>query len=345
MLLYDSSTLEQETVTCLDDPASSLGLYPAVAHEAASLVIRLLQDTRSTLELCQDLHDLVRRISALVISQDVELLNAKLRALKVYSSSLGLGALVQRCVELLSWVSRTEQLPPPTEIFYLEQRWSEIIAQTQHYLLSSPLGDLEASTLCDLLNELRQEELQSRFSLMSKQCAALALQMALPAPEITICCDEPTSVDSLRWGPLWAAVGQLLKNAIEHGLEPGQAREAQGKPAQGTLLIKSWRDGEQLIIEVTDDGAGIDLDAIAAVASRKGLFCEDASALREALFTDGVTTKAAAHGRGLGGALNAILTMGGQLSFVTHHHQGTHWRIAIPAAHHIDIAHSSQLAA
>lgn len=63
----------------------------------------------------------------------------------------------------------------------------------------------------------------------------------------------------------------LLRNAVDHGLEPPVAREAAGKPAEGQILLSASQQGQNVVISVSDDGQGLDLATIRQVAVQRGL--------------------------------------------------------------------------
>jgi len=63
----------------------------------------------------------------------------------------------------------------------------------------------------------------------------------------------------------------LVRNAVDHGIEPPSDRLAAGKPARGTVYLNSYHQGTQVIIEVRDDGSGVNLDRIREQAVRNGL--------------------------------------------------------------------------
>ncbi|WP_309655402.1 hybrid sensor histidine kinase/response regulator [Vreelandella vilamensis] len=67
----------------------------------------------------------------------------------------------------------------------------------------------------------------------------------------------------------------LLRNALDHGLEPPQEREAQGKSPQGHITLSAWQDGSWVVIEVRDDGRGISLQAIRDKVQQKNLMTEE----------------------------------------------------------------------
>jgi len=67
----------------------------------------------------------------------------------------------------------------------------------------------------------------------------------------------------------------LVRNAIDHGIEPEQQRIASGKPASGTLQLNAYHDSGSIVIEVSDDGRGLNRQAILASARAKGLIKSD----------------------------------------------------------------------
>ena len=63
----------------------------------------------------------------------------------------------------------------------------------------------------------------------------------------------------------------LVRNALDHGIEPPSLRVANGKPEQGRLTVRAFHQGGHVNIEITDDGAGIDLDQVRRLAVERGL--------------------------------------------------------------------------
>ncbi|WP_296227792.1 hybrid sensor histidine kinase/response regulator [Ralstonia sp. UBA689] len=82
---------------------------------------------------------------------------------------------------------------------------------------------------------------------------------------------EATQVDRDILDMLDAPLGHLLRNAIDHGVEAPEAREAQGKPAEASVTLEARHSAGKLLITVADDGAGIDLEAVRAAVVRRGL--------------------------------------------------------------------------
>jgi two-component system chemotaxis sensor kinase CheA len=76
----------------------------------------------------------------------------------------------------------------------------------------------------------------------------------------------------------------LVRNAIDHGIESSQVRLERGKPAQGTVRLDAYHDSGSVVIEVTDDGCGLDRERILAKARERGLVAPDAELSEREVF-------------------------------------------------------------
>ena len=99
----------------------------------------------------------------------------------------------------------------------------------------------------------------------------------------------------------------LIRNCVDHGIEPPDVREARGKPRHGTIALNAYHEGNQVIIEIADDGGGIDLGRVREKAIRIGVIGEsDRLSDRETIeliFTPGFSTAdqvTDVSGRGVG---------------------------------------------
>ncbi|WP_421655763.1 response regulator [Leptothermofonsia sp. ETS-13] len=118
-----------------------------------------------------------------------------------------------------------------------------------------------------------------------------------------------TLIDKMILEQLYDPMTHLVNNAITHGIESPEVRRAAGKPAAGRITIRAFHQGNQTIISVSDDGAGIDIERVKAKAIEKGLItpAEARSMSRldvyDLLFHPGFSTKDQADdfsGRGVG---------------------------------------------
>ncbi len=116
-------------------------------------------------------------------------------------------------------------------------------------------------------------------------------------------------IDKMILEHLYNPMTHLVNNAITHGIESPEVRRQKGKPPEGTISIRAFLQGNQTLITVSDDGAGIDPEKVKRKAVEKGLMSQlDANLLTEQevyelLFNAGFTTKDQADdfaGRGVG---------------------------------------------
>lgn len=133
----------------------------------------------------------------------------------------------------------------------------------------------------------------------------------------------------------------LVRNAVDHGIEAPERREESGKPRVGVLILRAYHAGGQVVVEVTDDGAGIDPHKVAAKAIERGLKTQDQIALmttneiQNLVFLPGFSTAAKVtnvSGRGVGMDVvrSNIESVGGSVEVESDPGRGTTWRLYIP---------------
>jgi len=131
----------------------------------------------------------------------------------------------------------------------------------------------------------------------------------------------------------------LLRNAIAHGVEPRAARTAAGKSETGELLMEVTQQGNEVVIEFSDDGAGLDLERIRAKGVASGLLAEGADVteaqVADLIFEPGFTTAEALtelSGRGVGMDIvqSEAQALGGRVDLESTPGQGTRFVIRLP---------------
>jgi len=133
----------------------------------------------------------------------------------------------------------------------------------------------------------------------------------------------------------------IVRNSVDHGIETPEERVAAGKSPKGRLELRAFHEGGQVIIEITDDGRGIDVDAIRASAVRKGVVsAERAETMSEKaaidlVFAAGFSTAAKVtnvSGRGVG--MDVVRTnvekIGGSVDIASEFGKGTTLTVKIP---------------
>jgi len=199
---------------------------------------------------------------------------------------------------------------------------------------SRVLSDLQRSVM--KIRMVPVEQLFRRFPRMvrdvAKQCAKdVGLVMS----------GQDTDLDKSLLDVVAEPLTHLVRNAVSHGIESAEERVRSGKPARGTIHLTSYHHGNQVIVEVTDDGAGIDAQKIKAKALEKGLVTsEEADRLGETeilalLFRPGFSTAeqiTEVSGRGVG--LDVVQTvlhrLKGSVEIETRVGQSTTFRLKLP---------------
>jgi two-component system chemotaxis sensor kinase CheA len=167
---------------------------------------------------------------------------------------------------------------------------------------TSPREGKVTKKIRDLLLSIRQSSVSPLFEQASWAVQRYALmtgkniQLTVEGADIHV--DRP--ILSALSGPLL----QLLKNAVEHGIEPEAERVAAGKTAEGRLKLKATQQAGSFLLEVEDDGRGLDLDKLRKRGVALGMIRDEktsASRVMEMIFKPGVTTlDEAEEGRGAG---------------------------------------------
>ncbi|MCE7902818.1 MAG: hybrid sensor histidine kinase/response regulator, partial [Gammaproteobacteria bacterium PRO9] len=131
----------------------------------------------------------------------------------------------------------------------------------------------------------------------------------------------------------------MLRNAVIHGLESPAEREALGKPPAGTIRIAIRREGTEVVIDIADDGRGLDVAAIRAKAIELGFVNRETSLtdeeamqfiLRSGFSTADQLTQAAGRGIGMDVVANQVAKLGGTLSIGSVRGKGTTFTLRLP---------------
>jgi two-component system chemotaxis sensor kinase CheA len=152
---------------------------------------------------------------------------------------------------------------------------------------------------------------------------------------------ENTEADATIVDALFEPLLHVLRNAVDHGIESPEQRASLGKPAMGTLTLRGFREAENVHIEVEDDGGGIDVDRVRAVAGARRVATEEALAamndveIMDLIFAAGFSTAATVtdlSGRGVGmdSVRTAVERLGGTVAVQSRPQLGTTVRLILP---------------
>jgi two-component system chemotaxis sensor kinase CheA len=144
------------------------------------------------------------------------------------------------------------------------------------------------------------------------------------------------------------ALGHLVRNAVIHGLETPAQRLLAGKDATGTVQVTAAVRGGEVLVEVADDGAGIDPEQLRQAAQARGMVLGPAADPFDVLFASGFSTKSSAdlssgRGVGLSAVREAVHRQGGRIEVRSERSRGTAFRLWLPLS--VTIARSLLLRA
>jgi two-component system chemotaxis sensor kinase CheA len=133
----------------------------------------------------------------------------------------------------------------------------------------------------------------------------------------------------------------IIRNAVDHGLETPQERKAKGKAEAGTISISAEQKGNQIVIEVSDDGRGVNLDRVKAKALKQNLISEeeavrmtDEAAMNLILLPGFSTAEVATELSGRGVGMDVVKTnvskLNGTVEITSHRDKGSTFTIRIP---------------
>ena len=206
------------------------------------------------------------------------------------------------------------------------------------------LDEIEAlrRTIGELQRGLTRMRMEPARNLMLHAARTLrGLRRATGATVELRTAGEDTEVDKAVAEHLVDPITQLLRNAVAHGIEPAAVRAAQAKPATATITIRARQDGNSLVLEVGDDGRGIDTGALRRRLVATGRWnapraqlANDAEVL-EALLETGVSSRGeadelAGRGVGLGVVQQAVARLGGEVTVASAAGKGTTFTLRLP---------------
>lgn len=150
---------------------------------------------------------------------------------------------------------------------------------------------------------------------------------------------EETELDKTVVEVIGDPLMHLIRNSVDHGIEPPEVRRAAGKPEKGTITLNAYHEGNHIAIVISDDGKGLDLEKIYQKALSKGLISEGENLLEKdianLIFQPGFSTAEQVtdiSGRGVGMDVvtKSLNNLGGMIETSTKAGQGTTFTIRLP---------------
>ena len=201
------------------------------------------------------------------------------------------------------------------------------------------LDELEQLTreIQDSVMAIRAQPVKSVFQRMPRLVREVALQVGKNVRLVTE--GEGTEVDKTVIERLSDPLTHMIRNAIDHGLEKPEVRRAAGKSEEGQVRLSALHRSGRIVIEIADDGAGINRPRVRAIAIEKGLIPPDSKLTDEEtdnlIFLPGFSTAETISdisGRGVGMDVvkRSIQALGGRISIMSRPGQGSTFTMSLP---------------
>lgn len=225
------------------------------------------------------------------------------------------------------------------ELVMNQSRLSQVAAQANVPNLSGPVEELErlVDELRDNVLSIRMMPIGTTFSRFKRLVHDLSAQLDKEIDLVTA--GEETELDKTVLDQLGDPLVHLIRNSIDHGIEAPEGRVQAGKPRRGTIRLAAAHVGSNVIITITDDGRGLDPEAIRAKALEKGLITADANlsdrAMYDLIFQPGFSTAkkvTGVSGRGVGMDVvkRQFEALRGQVAMTSKAGQGTTLTLTLP---------------
>jgi two-component system chemotaxis sensor kinase CheA len=314
--------------------------------ETVELFERLLADAPAVEAFFEEAAALTDAIAG-ETTKDLPTVRRMLHTLKGNSAIFGLLGLSSACHDLESWIAEENKLPPADVVAPLRAHWDGLVTRVERLrgakrnvieVEESEHGALEESVrqgtageaLLARIHALKLEATEHRLHHFAEQARRVAARLD---KEIDVRVDSSNlRLDPKHWRGFWSAFIHVVRNAVDHGLETEEERVAHGKSPRGTITLRTCVTGDRFVVEVVDDGRGIDWTKVARRAAELGLPAGSETEWRDALFQDGVSTATrvtdiSGRGLGMGAMRHAIEELGGRIEIESHLQKGTTLRM------------------
>ena len=187
------------------------------------------------------------------------------------------------------------------------------------------------SQVVEALQRLRWEPVERPLGRLAQHARALASRLGKDGFDVQVVADG-LRLDPDRWTPLWSTLIHLVRNAVDHGIEPSEHRLAVGKPGGGSLRLSARGLESGFLLVIEDDGRGVDWDSVRRLCEERGLPSRSRADLVNALISAGFSTRAevtdtSGRGIGLAAVASLIRDLGAELAVDSEPGTGTRWTL------------------
>lgn len=348
--LGDEEALEGVMVVITDETEMvAVREKEAAQREKLGVLSRMLEAPQAVLDFIEEARQLVRAVEQ---GADPVLERRWIHTLKGNGGVFGLERFAAALHEVEDELAGHDEAATAAQRARVVEAWRAVEAMLEPVLartatgtlmveeteLDRVIGDLEGGVapraVAAAMRRWRWRSVTEGLEQLAERTRALARRVG-KGVEVAVRGEGWRHPDQPAWKTFWSASIHVLRNALDHGLEAEEERLARQKPPQGRVELCARQTDLHWVVEMADDGAGIDWEAVRSAAGLdEAAGLED---LRDALFRDGVTTRREAtelSGRGVGMAAvrEAVDELDGHVEVETEPGQGTVIRFLVPRA-------------
>ena len=293
-------------------------------------------------------NDLLARLS----SADVLVQKRLLHTIKGNAGLMGLVVVARVCHELEDLLSEGHRVLGPADLSPLVQRWAHLTGSLDSFVgghnrdvVEVPVEELDrldqeirlgmdGPRLIEMVLSLKLEPAERPLRRLANHARALAGRLGKGPLEVVVD-GGGVRLPPRVWAGLWSDLVHVVRNAVDHGVEPVADRHNAGKAAPATLRLATRVAEGRIVVEIEDDGAGIDWAAIKRAAFQRGFPHETQDDLVRAMFAPEVSTRSditTLSGRGIGlAAVEAqVRSLGGTAHVRSRLGEGTCFTFTFP---------------
>jgi two-component system chemotaxis sensor kinase CheA len=318
----------------------------AAQRELIAVVDNAYRDRAGFLSFIHETSALVRALPGVSFAE----LKRHVHTVKGNAALFGVTSVAEVCHELENQMEAEGAAPDSTAWAVLVDTWQEFhdrvdallqVSQHRSILVDweeyqsvvASISEAEPS-LAAQIRRWGQDATRPHLEHFAERAQQLARRLGKAELDIELR-DNDVRIDGDRFAPLWSALIHTVRNAVDHGIEPATVRLARGKPARARMVFSTELQGGELVIEIRDDGSGIDWAAVAERATAMGLPAANRRDLIDAMLGQGLSTASEitqTSGRGLGmSALRATCAeLGGRVELASEPGSGTTVRCCVP---------------
>lgn len=314
--------------------------------EVLNLFDRIMKDKVGFLEFFAEADRLVERVAHNELdAAEIDVLKREIHTLKGNAGIFGVTSIARICHELEEDIEERGALPSDALLGDLRKAWQgtksriqDMVGEGLEQQIQVDDADyeqilhavVERKPLVEIEAQLRSWQLEPTrrvFGRLKDQVKRLAERLGKSGISVEIR-DAGVRLPSEDWAPFWSSLVHVVRNSVDHGFDEDDTAKR--------IRFSARRDDDgDLLIEVSDNGRGIDWARVKEMAIRKDLPARTEADLKAALFADGVSTRenvTAISGRGVGMAavLAETTERGGSIDIESLRGQGTTFRFQFP---------------